>query len=76
MLDNPTQVTDTSADFASSISQAIQGLNAGAEGLQAPINEEDLMKIFGPGGSFGQENELLPFMQGSLIIFLTKIKQT
>lgn len=72
VLENPSQVSDTSSDFASSISQAIQGLNAGAEGLQAPMNEEDLMKIFGPGGSFGSENELLPFMQGMMQGLLSK----
>ncbi|KAJ8917364.1 hypothetical protein NQ315_002388 [Exocentrus adspersus] len=72
VLENPAQVTDNSADFASSITQAIQGLNAGAEGLQAPMNEEDLMKIFGPGGSLGQENELLPFMQGMMQGLLSK----
>lgn len=72
VLENPSQVSDASSDFASSISQAIQGLNAGAEGLQAPMNEEDLMKIFGPGGSFGSENELLPFMQGMMQGLLSK----
>lgn len=64
MLENPTQTTDTSSDFANSISQAIQSLNAGAEGLQAPINEEELMKMFTAGEGSGQENNLLPFMQG------------
>lgn len=64
VLENPTQTTDTSSDFANSISQAIQSLNAGAEGLQAPINEEELMKMFTAGEGSGQENNLLPFMQG------------
>lgn len=63
VFENPTQ-TDPSNDIAASISQAIQGLSAGAEGLQAPLNEEDLMKMFSGTGNLGSENDLLPFMQG------------
>lgn len=72
VLENPTQTTDTSSDFANSISQAIQSLNAGAEGLQAPINEEELMKMFTAGEGSGQENNLLPFMQGMMQGLLSK----
>ncbi|CAH1962856.1 unnamed protein product [Acanthoscelides obtectus] len=69
VLENPTEVTNTSSDFAASISQAIQGLSAGTEGLQAPLNEEDLMKMFGGNGS---TNDLLPFMQGMMQGLLSK----
>lgn len=62
VLENPTEVPDTSNAVADSISQALQGLSAGAEGLQESNIEEELMKIFS-GGS-GQENNFLPFMQG------------
>jgi peroxin-19 len=71
VLENPTQATENSSDFASSISQAIQSLNAGAEGLQAPLNEEELMKMF-TGQRSGQENDLLPFMQGMMQGLLSK----
>lgn len=64
VLENPTAVPDSSSDFAASISQAIQGLNAGAQGLQAPVNEEDLMRMFAGPGGLGSTNDLLPFMQG------------
>ncbi|XP_072382125.1 peroxisomal biogenesis factor 19 [Diabrotica undecimpunctata] len=71
VLENPTQAADNSVDFASSITQAIQSLNAGAEGLQAPLNEEELMKMF-TGDKTGQENDLLPFMQGMMQGLLSK----
>lgn len=71
VLENPTQATENSSDFAASISQAIQSLNAGAEGLQAPLNEEELMKMF-TGQRSGQENDLLPFMQGMMQGLLSK----
>lgn len=60
-LENPSQLSDNSSDFASSISQAIQGLSAGTERLQEPHLEDELMKMF--SGS-GEENKFLPFMQG------------
>lgn len=73
VLSNPTQqVPDQSVDFASTISQTIQGLNAGAEGLQAPFSEDDLMKLFGGGGQTGQENDFVPFMQGMMQGLLSK----
>ncbi|KAJ8984035.1 hypothetical protein NQ317_012259 [Molorchus minor] len=71
-LNHPDQISEGSTDFAASISQAIQGLNQGAEGLQAPLNEESLLKLFGPGGGTGSENELLPFMQGMMQGLLSK----
>ncbi|KAG5866187.1 hypothetical protein JTB14_000004 [Gonioctena quinquepunctata] len=69
-LENP-QVSETSTDFASSISRAVQGLSASTEGLQAPLNEEDFMKMF-TGSGAGQENEILPFMQGMMQGLLSK----
>ncbi|CAG9861642.1 unnamed protein product [Phyllotreta striolata] len=71
VLDNPAQANDTSTDFSNSISEAIKSLNAGTEGLQAPINEEELMKMFS-GNSAGSENDLLPFMQGMMQGLLSK----
>nr|CAH7769591.1 unnamed protein product [Callosobruchus chinensis] len=68
ILNNPTEVIGTS-DYAASISQAIRGLSAGAEGLQAPINEEDLMKMFEGNGP---THDLLPFMQGMMQGLLSK----
>lgn len=70
VLENPTPASDASSDIASTISQAIQGLSAGAEGLQEPVLEEELMKMFNGSGS---ENNFLPFMQGiinELVSFL------
>ncbi|VEN61389.1 unnamed protein product [Callosobruchus maculatus] len=69
ILANPTEVTDPSSDYAASISEAIRGLSAGAEGLQAPLNEEDLLKMFEGSGS---TNDLLPFMQGMMQGLLSK----
>lgn len=66
VLQNPTDIPTESVDFGSSISQAIQGLNQGAEGLQNPFNEEDLLKMF--GNPQGDSNDLLPFMQGAFLI--------
>lgn len=68
VLDNPSQVSDASTDIASSISQAIQGLTAGAESLQEPLLEDEIMKMFGGGGVPAQENNFLPFMQGKYMI--------
>lgn len=61
VLENPSQISDPSSDIAGSVSQAIQGLSAGAEGLQEPLLEEEIMKMF--SGS-GQDINFLPFMQG------------
>lgn len=61
-MENPSQASDPSNDIAGSISQAIQGLSVGAEELQQPLLEEEILKMF--GGS-GQENNFLPFMQGN-----------
>ncbi|ERL85753.1 peroxisomal biogenesis factor 19 [Dendroctonus ponderosae] len=71
VLTNPTEVSDQSVDFAASISQAIAGLNQGQENLKAQFNEDDLLKMFGAGGP-GQENDLLPFMQGMMQGLLSK----
>ncbi|KAL1502655.1 hypothetical protein ABEB36_007769 [Hypothenemus hampei] len=69
VLANPTDISDQSMDFAASISQAIAGLNQGQESLRNPINEEDLLKML---GGAGQENEILPFMQGMMQGLLSK----
>nr|XP_023013539.1 peroxisomal biogenesis factor 19 [Leptinotarsa decemlineata] len=71
VLENPAEVCDASSDFSASISRAVQDLSAGAESLQAPLNEEDFMKMFTGGGS-GQENDVLPFMQGMMQGLLSK----
>ncbi|CAG9767786.1 unnamed protein product [Ceutorhynchus assimilis] len=70
VLTNPTEVTDQSVDFASSISQAIAGINQGQENLtRNAFNEDDLMKMF---GGTQQEGDLLPFMQGMMQGLLSK----
>ncbi|XP_060534453.1 peroxisomal biogenesis factor 19 [Cylas formicarius] len=71
VLTNPVEISDQSVEFASTISQAIQGLNSGSEGLNNPFNEEDLMKMLGGGGS-GEGNDLLPFMQVMMQGLLSK----
>lgn len=71
VLTNPIDISDQSLDFASSISQAIAGLNQGQENLRAPFNEENLLRMFG-GGSEGQDGDFLPFMQGMMQGLLSK----
>lgn len=71
VLNNPTDLSDQSVDFAASISQAISGLNQGQEHLKAPFNEDDLMKMFGAAGA-GQDGDILPFMQGMMQGLLSK----
>ena len=68
VIENP-NITENSNDFASTISQTIQGLNAGAEGLQNPFSEQDMMNLF---GRQGDQNAFLPFMQGMMQSLLSK----
>lgn len=68
VIDNP-NITETSNDFASTISQTIQGLSQGAEGLQNPISEQDILNLF---GGQGDQNAFLPFMQGMMQSLLSK----
>ncbi|KAF7282116.1 peroxisomal biogenesis factor 19 [Rhynchophorus ferrugineus] len=70
VLKNPTEISDQSVDFASTISQAIAGLSQGQENLNAPFNENDLMNMFGGGGE--QEGEFVTFMQGIMQGILSK----
>ncbi|CAH1118332.1 unnamed protein product [Phaedon cochleariae] len=70
-LENPSQMSESSTNFSESISQAVQGLSIGAEGLQAPLNEEDFLKML-TGSGIGQENDVLPFMQGMMQGLLSK----
>lgn len=69
VLQDPRQISDdTSNAISDSISQALQGLSAGAEGLQEPGLEEEIMKIF--SGVSGQDNNFMPFMQGLQFSFI------
>lgn len=69
VIENP-NVTPNSNDFASTISQTLQGLSQGAEGLQNPFSEQDMMNLL--GGQGGGQNEFLPFMQGMMQSLLSK----
>lgn len=71
VMSNPSDISDQSVDFASSISQAIAGISQGQENLRAPFNEEDLLKMFG-GGAGNQEGDIMPFMQGMMQGLLSK----
>jgi peroxin-19 len=62
-------INETSNDFAATITQTIQGLNQGAEGLQNPFSEQDVMNLF---GGQGDQNAFLPFMQGMMQSLLSK----
>lgn len=69
VIENP-NITANSNDFASTISQTIQGLSQGAEGLQNPFSEQDMLNLL--GGQGGGSNDFLPFMQGMMQSLLSK----
>lgn len=71
-LTNPGIENPQSNEFASTISQTIQGLSQGAENLQNPFNEADIMNMFGNLGGQGEQNAFLPFMQGMMQSLLSK----
>ncbi|KAB0791670.1 hypothetical protein PPYR_03470 [Photinus pyralis] len=57
-------------DFTASITQALKGLTEGAENLQNPFSEADLMSMFGQQD--GEQNAFVPFMQGMMQSLLSK----
>lgn len=67
-LTNP-EVTDNSTNIASTITQTLQGLSQGAQNLQTPFSEADVMNMFAQGGD---QNGFLPFMQGMMQSLLSK----
>ncbi|KAI4455027.1 peroxisomal biogenesis factor 19 [Holotrichia oblita] len=68
VLTNP-EVTDTSTDFSSAISQTLRGLSEGAENLQNPLSEQEFFNMFGDGP---EQNGFVPFMQGMMQSLLSK----
>ncbi|RZC42433.1 Pex19 and/or DUF445 domain containing protein [Asbolus verrucosus] len=62
-------INEASSDFASTITQTVQGLSAGAEGLQNPFSEQDIMNLL---GAQSDQNAFLPFMQGMMQSLLSK----
>lgn len=69
--------TPQTNDFASAISQTLQNLSLGAENLQNPLLEHNLLSMFGGGGGGAapgsdQANAFLPFMQGMMQSLLSK----
>lgn len=69
--------TPQTNDFASAISQTLQNLSLGAENLQNPLLEQNLLSMFGGGGGGAapgsdQANAFLPFMQGMMQSLLSK----
>lgn len=80
VMSNPQALEPTpqTNDFASAISQTLQNLSLGAENLQNPFSEQDLLNMFGGGGQAGAEapgeqvNAFLPFMQGMMQSLLSK----
>lgn len=58
-------------DFTASITQALKGLTEGAENLQNPFSEADLMSMFGQQDG-GEQNAFVPFMQGMMQSLLSK----
>lgn len=80
VMSNPTalQPTTQSNDFASTISQTLQNLSLGAENLQNPFSEQDIMNMFGgmgggeAAGAGNEQNAFLPFMQGMMQSLLSK----
>ncbi|GJQ75380.1 hypothetical protein Trydic_g23556 [Trypoxylus dichotomus] len=72
VLTNP-EVTDTSSDFSSAISQTLRGLSEGAENLQNPLSEQDFFSMFGGAtAGTGEQNGFIPFMQGMMQSLLSK----
>ncbi|KAF5292649.1 hypothetical protein FQR65_LT11201 [Abscondita terminalis] len=68
-------VTNTSedcndTDFTSSIADALRGLTEGAENLQNPFSESDIMNMFAQ--TDGDQNAFVPFMQGMMQSLLSK----
>ncbi|XP_017771933.1 PREDICTED: peroxisomal biogenesis factor 19 [Nicrophorus vespilloides] len=60
-------------DFASAISQTLQGLSQGAENLQNPLPDSAIMEMFsGMADGGGSQNAFLPFMQGMMQSLLSK----
>lgn len=67
------EVTDTSSDFSSAISQTLRGLSEGAENLQNPLSEQDFLSMFGGAAAGGgEQNGFIPFMQGMMQSLLSK----
>ncbi|EFA05071.1 peroxisomal biogenesis factor 19 [Tribolium castaneum] len=66
VIENP---SGDSGDFAATISQTLQGLSQGAEGLQNPNLEQDIMNLF---AGQGDQNAFMPFMQGMMQSLLSK----
>ncbi|XP_044260753.1 peroxisomal biogenesis factor 19 [Tribolium madens] len=66
VIENP---SGDSNDFAATISQTLQGLSQGAEGLQNPNLEQDIMNLF---AGQGDQNAFMPFMQGMMQSLLSK----
>lgn len=69
VLTNPSEVSENSNDIASTITQTLQGLSQGAQNLQSPFSETDIMSMFTQGG---EQNAFLPFMQGMMQSLLSK----
>lgn len=75
VLSSPTEVSEESQAFATTISQTLQGLSQGSEALQVPFSETDIMSMFsGVPGAAGadDQNAFLPFMQGMMQSLLSK----
>ncbi|KRT79685.1 hypothetical protein AMK59_7556, partial [Oryctes borbonicus] len=67
------EVTDTSSDLSSAISQTLRGLNEGAENLQNPLSEHDFLSMLGGAAAgCGEQNGFIPFMQGMMQSLLSK----
>ncbi|XP_066991160.2 peroxisomal biogenesis factor 19 [Anabrus simplex] len=65
------------ADFSAAITQTLKNLSEGAENLQNPFSEEELMKMMGglgvnDGTGAGDGSDLLPFMQQMMQSLLSK----
>lgn len=72
ILSNPgADISNNSNDIAATISQTLHGLSQGAEDLQNPFSEADIMNMFSGGGG-GEQNAFLPFMQGMMQSLLSK----
>lgn len=66
-LANP-EITDSSSYLASTISQTLKGLSEGAENLQNPFSEQDLLNMFKTNAEGGlDQNSFLPVMLQSFL---------
>lgn len=67
VVSNP-QPSVQSDDFSATITETLQNLSLGAQNLQNPFTDADLMGMFGGEG----DNGILPFMQGMMQSLLSK----